>query len=151
MQENFSLTCTVCNNADYAHWKLIGFTNDLGCQVVKCVLPYFLCERCYRKRFCHQESNLLTCGVAVFSPADFLVYAQQWCVKHSNSGRHSYQMNKRLSLQLQPVSSNVVHCVLFHSSITFLLACPLQFLIHLLPLSVLHLLGCLVLLASTPR
>ena len=66
----FLPVCCICNSKGYHSWRLIGATVDVGCQVIKCVLPLVLCESCFRKRFCCQVQTPYLCGIAVFPPVD---------------------------------------------------------------------------------
>ena len=70
MTPGFLPVCCICNSKGYHSWRLIGATVDVGCQVIKCVLPLVLCESCFRKRFCCQVQTPYLCGIAVFPPVD---------------------------------------------------------------------------------
>ena len=66
----FTPSCCVCSTKNYYPWKLIGVAVDVGCQVIKCILPLVLCEKCFRKRFCFQVQTPYLCGIAVFRPVE---------------------------------------------------------------------------------
>lgn len=66
----FTPSCCVCSTKNYYPWKLIGVAVDVGCQVIKCILPLVLCEKCFRKRFCFQVQTPYLCGIAVFPPVE---------------------------------------------------------------------------------
>lgn len=70
MGPGFTPSCCVCSTKNYYPWKLIGVTVDVGCQVIKCILPLVLCEKCFRKRFCFQVQTPYLCGIAVFPPVE---------------------------------------------------------------------------------
>lgn len=70
MDSNFVPTCSSCKVENYDRWKLIGVTIDDGCEVIKCILPYLICEKCFRKRFCYQKQTPYLCGIAVFPPIE---------------------------------------------------------------------------------
>ena len=67
---DLKLCCCACSAQPYTQWKLIGVTCDSGSEVVKCTLPYVLCEGCYRKRFCDQKQTRYLCNIAVFPLMD---------------------------------------------------------------------------------
>lgn len=72
--EDPEISCTVCNTKNYRPWKCLGPPDDTESRVIKLMLPFLFCEKCYRKRFCQQGSDLCVCGVAVFVPNEDVVY-----------------------------------------------------------------------------
>ncbi|KAK8820760.1 hypothetical protein WA556_005077, partial [Blastocystis sp. ATCC 50177/Nand II] len=73
VQPGFRLSCCVCNVMEFKQWKLIGAACDAASEVIKCIIPFLFCEKCFRKRFCIQSQTPILCGVAVLPSKEYYI------------------------------------------------------------------------------
>ena len=91
----------------FEKWKLIGVACDSGSEVIKCIVPLLLCEKCFRKRFCIQSPVPVLCGVAVLPPREFYMFFFLYCVSHRNQFKDiASEPASKSSLGLTAVTHN---------------------------------------------
>ena len=69
---------------EFKQWKLIGAACDAASEVIKCIIPFLFCEKCFRKRFCIQSQTPILCGVAVLPSKEYYMFAILPCVSCRN-------------------------------------------------------------------
>ena len=109
-QENVKILCRICNTENDRTWRCIGQPNDNDSRIIKLMLPFLFCERCYRRRFCMQSDDLHLCGIAVFVANEAILYPPLKRINSRNRKNSAMTSSKKhpSQYQLQPVKDPVI-------------------------------------------